>query len=239
MASSLEQKFFEYCRINEEAEVRKVLPKVSVNWRNPQLFSYTGLHIACICGHTGLTSLLLKHPSISVNQLDLNGSSPFLLACMAGRTEIVKVLLQDARVDVNLDDKWRVSPLWWAANNGHCEVVKWIIASGRAHECLEDAREAFGSRDRNLLTAIEIARGNGRQQLVELLLRFKRDPASLQKELAIQLGYLGMLSPFFFFFCLFACLLACLFVCLFVALMPCCSRRHAGGEPICPGRVPQ
>lgn len=55
----------------------------------------TPLHVACICGHTSIARMLLRHRGCEVDARDVDGRTPLYVAAMGGHIDIVKLLIAD------------------------------------------------------------------------------------------------------------------------------------------------
>ena len=152
---------------------------------------WTLLHHACYeDSRSAVIPLLLAHPAIDVNLLDIYGCSPFYYACVYGRAEeaglpsCVREMLKDSRVNVNEPNKGGRTPLRCAAGNGHLEIIRWWIASGREVDLGKPGD--VGKTD-----AIGVAKEWGKKEVVTLLERFKSDAAKTRSEVRMELGING------------------------------------------------
>ena len=137
-------------------------PEINVNWTDEH---WTSLHTASFRGHLEVVKLLLAHPNVNVNLKNCDGQTPLSFGCEYGQVSVVRLLLKDPRVEVALDDIRGCTPLWWASCEGKYEVIEWLIASGRD---LGDVRNKKGHWNENKFTAIEIARREGKTEVVDL-----------------------------------------------------------------------
>jgi hypothetical protein len=169
-------------------EVKKFLednPSFNVN-EGLDGYDTKALHCACENGHHEIVSVLLAHPHINVNQKRNDGWTPFLIGCGNGKVEVVKILLKDSRVNIDMADDRGCTPLWYASYYERVEVIKWIIASGREIN-LDKKGEWFGKE----YTAIEIARGGNKTEVVSLLERFTKNQAQTRQEIRKELNITG------------------------------------------------
>lgn len=58
----------------------------------------TPLHVACICGHTAIARMLLRHRGCEVDARDVDGRTPLYVAAMGGHLDIVRLLIADPAV---------------------------------------------------------------------------------------------------------------------------------------------
>ena len=162
-------------------------PEINVNWADSD--KWTALHVAAFSGHVHIAKLLLAHPDIDVNVKNRFEQTSFLRGCQTGVVSVVQVLLKDPRVDVTLDDNNGCTPLWWASRCGKHEVVEWLIASGRY---LGDIKNTKGKLFGEEYTALEIARQQGKSEVVTLLERFLDNPAQTRQQLRLKLNVNGI-----------------------------------------------
>ena len=120
---------------------------------------HTALYEASRKGHSDLTSLLLAHPNINVNQEDEVGNTPLHMAASNGHTKVVESLLKDSSIEVNRQDFLLRSPLHKAASNGHVGVVKELLKHPRTQVNLES----------NGGTPLNFASTKGHNEIVDLL----------------------------------------------------------------------
>ena len=95
-------------------------------------------------------------------------------------------MLKD-RVKPNEPTKDGRTPLWRAACWGHLDVIKWWIASGREMDLVEP-----GNVDK--MDVIDIARENGKKEVVTLLERFQENPKETRDTMRLELGLLDGLA---------------------------------------------
>ena len=101
-----EEEFYEACRNGNLEKVKVLSLQIDdINWGNPKVNDWTGLHISCYEGKKEIVEYLISHPKINVNKEDNGGQTPLFIACLNGKEEIVKILLKDERVNVNKEDK--------------------------------------------------------------------------------------------------------------------------------------
>jgi len=110
--------------------------------------SGTPLHVACICGHVGVTTLLLAHGGAPLDARDDEGRTPLYVAAMGGHAAIVRLLLSPPRAklvdadvvdesvpprpcaSVNLRSRTGLNALFVAAWRGHREVAIDLLSHG-------------------------------------------------------------------------------------------------------------
>ncbi|KAK2734512.1 hypothetical protein FQN57_001676 [Myotisia sp. PD_48] len=99
---------------------------------------------ACSRGKVDIAKLLLQHPSVDINFIDLDGSTALIRAVRTNQEQIVKLLLTCEHLDVNYLDEDRVSfhtpgktcatsALGIAAKHGNDEMVATLLS----HPCIE------------------------------------------------------------------------------------------------------
>ncbi len=118
-----------------------------------------------------MIQLLLEHPSIKVNQSDINSWTPLYVACMYGTEEPTSVLLRDDRVNLNLVDRYNWTPLMASCWNGCYSSAKEVLRDLRADLSIRSSSSYMGIRPE--LNALEIATATGFKdpQIVELLIK--------------------------------------------------------------------
>ena len=204
MSLSQEQKrgVFESGTVKEVKQFLKETPTWDVN-EVLDRYGYTALHLACLYGRHESVSVLLTHPQINVNHVNMYGSTPFRFGCGCynGNVEVVNVLLRDSRVDINLPANDGCTPLWIASRWGRVEAIRWIIASGREIDL--DTKGVIW--DGIQYTAIEIAREMNKTAVVSLLERFTRDQAQTRHEICVELGLVDAFSAELFAATVFLC----------------------------------
>ena len=188
--SAVEKTFHAAAQSGRVGEVMSLLrdnPGLNINWSDKD--QWTALHHASIYGHAEVVKVLLAHPGINVNCKDEDGSTPFSFDCWNGNVSVVCVLLKDPRVDVTMADKDGQTPLWGASYKGKHEVVEWLIASDRY---LGDIKNTKGKLFGEEYTALEIARQQGKSEVVTLLERFLDNPAQTRQQLRLKLNVNGI-----------------------------------------------
>ena len=158
-------------------------PDLDVNWQHPYQLQCTALHQACELNHSEVVSLLLLHPAINLNLLNLFHATACFCACRNGSSAAAKVILQDPRVDLSIG----LSPVFAAAKEGHLEVVKWLIAL-QPDQVLKVLEKREAEYDSRLFTPIEVARKNRHSEVVWLLSKFKEDQVTTCHEVQLELG---------------------------------------------------
>lgn len=197
---------------NDAGGVRSLLQEgVDVNWKNPLNQGNSPLHVACEFekGNLSIIRMLLQHPRINVNDVNVHGSTPLHRACSLGKDAVVVELL--LRPESNaVKASFRVgngpTPLWKAASLGHTQCVKKLIAFASEHldlqaKCVWDADHPR--------TAEEAALVNKQKDVIKLLSQYSADRDGFKDELQLELaeGQWANLSFFFIFSLLFSSLL--------------------------------
>ena len=162
----------------------------------------SALHWASLRGHVEVVEVLLAHPDINVNLMNMTGQTPLSLGCECGRVGAVQVLLKDPRVDITLTDNWGCSPLCYASSGYH-EVVEYLIANGRD---LGDVKNTKGrSSDDQDYTCLEIARRYVETEVVSVLERFLSNPTQTRHEVRVKLGVVDALAADLYAVAVFLC----------------------------------
>ena len=128
MSDPVEKQLYNAGNFGQASEVSSLLrdhPEIDVNWGTEET-QWTLLHIASRYGHVEVVRLLLAHPDINVNLMNIDGQTPFSRGCLHGHVSIVQVMLKDPRIDVTLDDNYGRTPLWYASRHGKHEVIEWF-----------------------------------------------------------------------------------------------------------------
>ena len=129
-----EQRLHSSIQDNDAGSVRTLLQEgVDVNWKNPLNHNNTPLHVACEFdkGSLVIIRMLLQHPKINVNEVNIHGSAPIHRACYFGKDAIVTELLlrpvsNNCRVNLRIHNN--ATALWKASSAGHVQCVKKLIA---------------------------------------------------------------------------------------------------------------
>ena len=153
----------------------------------------TALHIAARKRHIDICGILLER-NVEVNSRNHHGSTPLLLASQYGPPDIVQLLL-DNNADLDLRDSDGDTPLHCAAIGGQPEVAQLLLKlkvdinsrNEKGSTPLHLASAGFGegnpdvvrllldhsadtqARNLNGETASEVARGQQRQEIIQLL----------------------------------------------------------------------
>ena len=171
--SSKEKEFWNACEKNDLEKVKELSNQIDdINWGNPNVDGWTGLHISCYEGKKEIVEYLISHPKINVNKENEDGKTPLWIACWYGREEIVKILLKDERVNVNKESKSGYTPLFSACVNGKEEIVKILLKVERVNVNKEDHRGA---------TPLHWACYNGREETVKILFASGREIDTTKK----------------------------------------------------------
>ena len=201
--AAVEERLLDAARGGRVADVVSLLrnnPGLDVNCADNR--KRTALHFASLSDHVEVVKLLLAQPRIRVNLKNAGEKTPFFLACEYHMMSVVKLLSKDPRISVTLDSDGR-TPLWRASYIGWHEVVEWLIASGRD---LGDVSNTKGRTwNGKKLTALEIAKEEGKSRVVTLLERFLANPEEIRHELRVKLGVLDELAAEVFALTIFLC----------------------------------
>ena len=172
-------------------------------------------------GEEAIVDFLLKHSSVDVNILDIQGKSALILAGELGHQGIVKRLLEHPGVEINIKDVDGFTGLIWAADNGHVEAVTEFLkapeidvnavdldghsaltrAADRGHTqivslLLDHSNLEVNVRDLEGFSPLICAANQGHREVVKLLLADTRTDVNLTVEILERLA--------FFHYCLFA-----------------------------------
>jgi len=104
------RRLFEYAENGDLIPMVEMLSRgVDINWRNPDRFGQTALHIASANGHIGVVKTLLLRSEIDPNAKDDFGWTPLHLASLyssIGTEEVVDELIQLPKIDLNAKTAW-------------------------------------------------------------------------------------------------------------------------------------
>eukprot|EP00981_Chlorochromonas_danica_P013417 scaffold6314_cov273-Ochromonas_danica.AAC.30 len=115
-------------KVLEACQAVHRIPAEEINQSFTQAEGATALCISASKGHDEIVRLLLLHPEIAVNAVDIkNRRTAFFAACYGGHKEVVKRLIEDNRVDITIADKAGNGPLLAACYNGEVEVVRLLL----------------------------------------------------------------------------------------------------------------
>ena len=110
-------------------------------------------------GNKELTIVLIE-AGADVNRQDASGWTPLLAALYAGNTELVPVLV-DAGADITKPDPQGALPLFYAVFRDDLHSAELLLK--------QDAGHAFSVRDKNGLTALDLALRMEHLEMAELL----------------------------------------------------------------------
>ena len=108
---------------------------------------------------TSTAALELLKQGASPNVQDASGTTPAHDAARTGFLDTLKVLVEHG-ADVNAPDGTGALPIHLAVREGHTPVVSFLAAESDLHH-----------RDARGLTPLELARGRGAQELMDILQR--------------------------------------------------------------------
>ncbi|KAJ3526142.1 hypothetical protein NMY22_g10290 [Coprinellus aureogranulatus] len=123
-------------RRKEVEFVKKIIakPRLDTKWR-PGLRGHTALFEAVVpligTGVNPTLALLLKHPSLDVNERDSAGHTPLTRAMQLDNMDAVELLLAHPKIDPNARDPDGFSPLHCAMDCGGVELCQAILAHSR------------------------------------------------------------------------------------------------------------
>jgi ankyrin repeat protein len=120
--------------------------RADLDFRQPPAAN-TPLHVAAICGHSGVVAVLLAHGA-STEVADSEGRSPMFVAALGGQIEIVELLLRAGAL-VDSKSAAGITPLFASCWRGHSSVARLLLASGadllvrddEGRSCWDVARE--------------------------------------------------------------------------------------------------
>jgi len=156
-------------------------PLLDINYQDQD--GHSPLHQASHFGHDAIVELLLSHPDIRVNLKSKNQRTPLHLACTSNRVACARLFLRDFRVDLTETDHAGHTPLHDAAERGSIHIIRLSIASGRLLN-LEQGPP--------LTDIILSAQLKGRNDIVDLLRKFRGAPGQTRQLVMLELGLSGM-----------------------------------------------
>ncbi|KAL4876377.1 ankyrin repeat-containing domain protein [Aspergillus karnatakaensis] len=126
---------------------------------------WTPLHCALEEPDSELIGFFLRREEVDVNAVEIDEWTPLITAAYDGRNAAVEMLLADSRVEVNRVDERGYSALMHAANKGYMGIVKALVGDERVDLFLRDERGKM---------AVDLARENRREEVVEFLEEWQR-----------------------------------------------------------------
>ncbi|KAG5208767.1 cyclin-dependent kinase 4 inhibitor D [Ovis aries] len=138
-------------------EVRRLLHRELVHPDVLNRFGKTALQVMMFGSPTIALELLKQGASPNVQ--DASGTTPAHDAARTGFLDTLKVLVEHG-ADVNAPDGTGALPIHLAVREGHTPVVSFLAAESDLHH-----------RDARGLTPLELARGRGAQELMDILQR--------------------------------------------------------------------
>jgi uncharacterized protein len=186
---------FRAAAVDDEASVvTMVLKGLDVGTRDEN--GQTALLIATQEGSLKVARFLMKQPSVKVEARNNNGESPLMMAALKGYLELTRELIEHkAEVNkpgwtplhyacsngepqssamvalllenhayIDAESPNRTTPLMMAARYGHADVIKLLLEEGADPKL----------RNEQGLTAVDFARGAGRNDQADLIASFIR-----------------------------------------------------------------
>jgi len=186
--NSAEKALWSHIAARDYASAKDVLIKstVNVNWANKEHQENTLLHLAVQEDADEITKLLLVHPGLDVHKGNSTGRTAFLSACYLGKVAAVRHFLKLGWLNVNQCERDGSTALWDACYNGHLAVVEWLIAA-REDLDLEKTGDP-GTDDHQEYKPLEIAKMNGKRDVVDLMIKIMSDPVTTRQMLRMKLG---------------------------------------------------
>eukprot|EP00919_Chromeraceae_sp_WS-2016_P020884 GHVR01049562.1.p1 GENE.GHVR01049562.1~~GHVR01049562.1.p1 ORF type:complete len:536 (-),score=115.29 GHVR01049562.1:347-1954(-) len=132
--------------------------------------SRTPFLVSCFYGHLEMASFLYDVASPYIEDVDDNGNTALHLACVGGHVDVIEYLIEKG-ANIHAVGFVKRRCLHKASFTGHLEVVQLLLEKG-AHKDLEEPDE-----DGN--TALQLACGGGRLEVVEELLRHRANPLAV------------------------------------------------------------
>ena len=120
---------------------RKVLNPVS----DRDACGLTPLHIASLCGHKEVLSMLIVKLNCDIECKSGGAETPLHLACINGHTNAVKLLVLEHKADLYAHNCRKNLPLHLAATFGHIDVIKALV-----YDCNSDPSKK-GRKGRTIL----------------------------------------------------------------------------------------
>jgi len=176
---------------NDAGQVRTLLQdNVDVNWKNPQNHNNTALHVAVEFekGNLAIIRMLLQHPLIKINEVNIFGSAPLHRACHFGKDALIVELLarpasNHARPNLHVSNN--PTPLFKAASAGHVACVKKLIALSPEH--LDTQSKCVWDSD-HPRTADDAALVNKQTEVSKVLVAYSKDRDEYKDALVAELG---------------------------------------------------
>ena len=132
----------------------------------------TPLYYAAFCGFYDLAEqLIMKHPQ-QINAHCGYYVSPLGAALGRGHLDVAQ-LLHEHGADVDVRGAIRRTPLIAAVSQGHCDIAEWLLSHG-ADPNLHSDVECF--------TALHMAAWHGQLEVCQILLQYKADHNSLDRD---------------------------------------------------------
>jgi ankyrin repeat protein len=126
----------------------------------PVQFNITPLSLAAMMGHTEIIQFMLDLGA-DINIVNDGEKTSLHIAVINNKKESVKILLNNSNINVNARDKDLNTALHFAANGENIDIIVMLIDSNIDLHALNIKGE----------TALAIARKNGKEQIIQLLIR--------------------------------------------------------------------
>ncbi|OAL23237.1 hypothetical protein AYO22_06287 [Fonsecaea multimorphosa] len=169
-----------FAALNGHESIAKLLladPAVEVNARDSH--DDTPLHMSAQGGHDSVLKLLLQHGDVDVNTRNIKGQNPLLAAARNGHESTTKLLLEREDIDVNAGNVYGASPLHAALRWSPIAIVRLLLE----HQDIDPDLTCFDPVFQRYRPALEMARGRGHREVVELLETKMRQRQSLDRSL--------------------------------------------------------
>ncbi len=187
---SMEEEFLQAARLGDEEKVLSLLNQgISINVQNK--YGWNALGYAVSKGHYQVARILLERGT-NPNEASITGMTPLMIAAMEGNIDGVKLLL-NFNADPNAKGQVAKTALMNASARGHIEVAKLLLQHGADINVHEDANGQTAlihaakrgylaithqlllagadsrAKDAQGRSALDLARGNSRDQIVAQL----------------------------------------------------------------------
>jgi ankyrin repeat protein len=122
--------YFHACEVGNETEVHQLVQDdlISVD-KTIDKYCHTGLHVACIYGHTDLVASFIEDHGADVNHRDADGANLLHLAALYGHLDICQYLTEHTSIDIQQTSRTGDTPLHYACQAGHQHIVEYYYTS--------------------------------------------------------------------------------------------------------------